>query len=318
MHALPNAHPQARRTLSPEGQGSGAGAPRAQPASVYRHRVGGIEVTALHDGHNPLTLTDRFIPGVTLDEIGRELEAVCLPADVLNIPFTPILVETAGQLVLIDTGYGSSGPPTAGMLQASLAAAGLAPGDVGKVILSHFHRDHICGLRDADGALAFPNAELLVPEVEWAYWSDPANRAAAPEAARGNFDAVAQIIGPEADRVQRFAWGDEPVAGITALDASGHTPGHTAFLLQDGAAQFLFLSDVTNHPALFLRNPGWSPAFDMDPAAARVTRRRLLGMAADQRLPCTGYHFPFPGVGQVRRDGARFRFHPAQWIGRPG
>jgi len=305
-----------RHCLAPADAADGDGRPALrQVASVYRHHVGRMLVTALHDGHNPLALTDAFIPAATLDEVQRELRAACLPEDTLNIPFTPILLETGGELVLIDTGFGDGGPPTAGQMRSNLGAAGYRPEDIGKIVLSHFHRDHINGLRAQSGALNFPNAQILVPDVEWSFWTDASNREAAPEGLRGNFDNVARVLGPEADKVRGFAWGDEVVPGVTALKADGHTPGHTAFVMHSEGARLVFLADTTNHPALFVRNPYWCPAFDMDPQQARATRLEILGMIADERLPCAGYHIPFPGIGHVSRDGARFRFHPAQWMG---
>ena len=110
-----------RHCLAPADAADGAGrSALRQVASVYRYHVGRMLVTALHDGHNPLALSDAFIPAATLDEVQRELRAACLPEDTLNIPFTPILLETGGELVLIDSGFGDGGPPTAGQMRGNL------------------------------------------------------------------------------------------------------------------------------------------------------------------------------------------------------
>lgn len=294
---------------------SGSSAPLQQVSSVYRYKVGGLHVTALNDGHNPVELKEGFIPGVSVDEMNRQMEAEFLPRDSINIPFTPILIETGGDLALIDTGFGDSGQTSTGFLRQNMKAAGLAPGDITRIIVSHFHRDHINGLLAEDGSRNFPNAKLFVPDIEWAYWRDPANQESAPAAARANFENVERVMAPFANEVQEYRWNDEILPGIKALAAPGHTPGHTAFTLASGSERLIFMSDTCNHPALFVRNPDWSPAFDMDPETARATRRRILGMIADEGLPCAGYHMPFPALGRIGREGARFRFHPAQWLG---
>ena len=92
-----------------------------------------------------------------------------------------------------------------------------------------------------------------------------------------------------------------------------HTPGHTAYRLSSNGRQLIVWSDTTNHPALFVRNPGWHAIFDMDADLAERTRRRMLDMVAADRLPVAGYHFPFPAVGHIARRGTDFEFVPAMW-----
>jgi glyoxylase-like metal-dependent hydrolase (beta-lactamase superfamily II) len=123
-----------------------------------------------------------------------------------------------------------------------------------------------------------------------------------------------RIFGGVQDQVNLFVWDDEVVPGVTALDAKGHTPGHTAFMIGSGVDRLLMISDVTNHPALFFTNPDWAASFDMDAHDARKTRHRVLDLAASERLRIAGYHLPFPATGYVERQGTGFRFAPAQWL----
>lgn len=219
--------------------------------------------------------------------------------------------------MLIDAGNGEMGAPGTGRLLANLAAAGYAPEQVDLVVISHFHGDHINGLRGKDGSATFANAEVTVPEAEWAFWMDDARMQAAPEASRPAFAAVRRVFGPMADTVATYAGEKELAPGITALPAPGHTPGHTAFVLASGAERLLVWSDTTNKPELFVRNPGWHAVFDLDPEQAEATRRRLLEMAASERMQVAGYHFPFPATGFIARDGEGYRFVPAFWRPEP-
>jgi glyoxylase-like metal-dependent hydrolase (beta-lactamase superfamily II) len=242
------------------------------------------------------------------------LAAGHLPTDALPITFTPLLVQTGGETVLIDTGYGPKGPASAGKMLANLRAAGVAPGAVTKVLISHFHGDHINGLLDADGRPVFANAAICVPQPEWDFWTGGAARTSLPERAQANVANVERVFDPLRESVVRFTW-DSPVApGITALEAAGHTPGMTIFDIASGNDRLLYIADVVNHPAFFVRHPDWAAVFDMDPEQARQTRHRILGMLADSGTACAGFHLPFPSIGHIERDGAGFRHIPAQWM----
>jgi glyoxylase-like metal-dependent hydrolase (beta-lactamase superfamily II) len=215
---------------------------------------------------------------------------------------------------LIDTGYGPGIGPTVGLLPATLAAAGIDPKAIDIVLISHMHGDHILGLKTPDGALAFPNAEIKVPSVDWAFWMNDDNMSKAPEGfAKTSFGFNRKVFSNLADKVTRYEWGREVAPGIMAVETSGHTPGHTSFVIASGSGQLFFQGDVTNVPELFLRNPDWQVMFDHEPDKAVQTRRRIFDMAAADRLLVSGYHFPFPGLGYIEKAGTGYRLVPAAW-----
>jgi len=114
-------------------------------------------------------------------------------------------------------------------------------------------------------------------------------------------------------KVRQYEPGKEVAPGVTSIAAYGHTPGHTAFAVASGSQSMLVLSDTTNHPWLFLRNPEWQASFDMDGAMAVDTRRRLLDQAAADKMLVQGYHFPFPASGHVTKNGPNYDFVPVMW-----
>jgi glyoxylase-like metal-dependent hydrolase (beta-lactamase superfamily II) len=293
---------------------SSAAAPAAgrQVPGIYRYKIGDIEVTAVNDGAGTRKLDNTFVKNAELAEVQKALDNVFLPTETLTIPYTATVINTGNRLVLIDTGTGGANP-TAGQLMQNFEAAGLDPKAIDTVIISHFHGDHIGGLRAPDGALAFPNAEIMVPEAEWDFWMDEGEMSRAPEAMKGAFQNVRKAFGSDTRDLQRFKADAELVPGITALPAYGHTPGHTIFRVASGSEQFMVLSDVTNHPALFVRHPMWQVAFDMDGAMAADTRRKVLDMAAQERALVAGYHFPFPAVGHIAKEGEGYELVPAAW-----
>ena len=291
---------------------SAAVTPRPQAPGFYRHRVGAFEAIAVHDGSLSRDRPPGFVPNADDAAVGAAFAAAGMPRDKLTLSFTALAIDTGVGIVLIDTGMGEAGPPGTGMTEANLRAASIAPGDVTTVIISHFHGDHISGLRRRDGSATYPNASVMVPAAEWEYWMDDARMQAAPEAQRGGFQAARNAF-PDPQAVRRFAWGEEVLPGIKAIRASGHTPGMTAFEIASDGETLLYLADVTNNPLLFARHPEWQAMFDMAPEETVETRRRLLGRAADEGLCVFFFHAPFPGIATLVRQGEGYEYLPTLW-----
>jgi glyoxylase-like metal-dependent hydrolase (beta-lactamase superfamily II) len=292
-----------------------AAAPPAgrQHAGIYRSRLGQYQLTALYDGTWFRKIDDTFVRNASRAEVEQALAEAFLKPGIVPTSFTALLVNTGSKLVLIDTGTGGQFGPESGALPATLALAGVAPAAIDVILISHFHPDHINGIRDKDGNKVFANAEILVPEPEWAFWMDDANLAASSDALRTQFLNARRIFRDIAGEVTRFAPGREVAPGIGSIAAYGHTPGHTAFTISSGDQALLVLSDVTNHPWLFARHPQWQGSFDIDGAQAVATRRRMLDRAAADRMPVQGYHFPFPATGHIVRRANGYDIAPAMW-----
>ncbi len=281
--------------------------------SAYRYRIGDAVVTAIHDGVASRPL-EGFIRNASVDELKAAMAESFLPTDRFTIPFTTLVVQTGGKLVLLDTGNGDMGAPTTGLWMANFRAAGFDPAQVDTVVISHFHGDHINGMRRRDGTAVFPRAEVKVAAPEWDFWMDDAKAAAAPDGMKPAFANARRVFAPIAKDVARYQWGQEVAPGITAVAAAGHTPGHTAFAITSGGERMLVMSDTTNNPQVFARNPDWAAIFDMDADMARTTRHKLLDMAASERMQVAFYHAPFPATGFIARDGEkRYRMVPANW-----
>ena len=298
--------PRARAAAPPAGR---------QAPAFYRTKVGDFEVTQVAVGARTFPMPQGFVRNVPREQALAAAGAAYMPAGMVTVPFNPVVINTGSKLVLIDAGFGPGAGAPVGHLQANLAAAGIDPRAIDIVVLSHLHPDHTNGIKDASGGLAFPTAEIKVPSADWTFWMSDENQAKAQDNAmmKGYFANVRQTFAGLADRVVRYDWDREVGPGITALDTSGHTPGHSSFAVSSGSGRMLVQSDVTNIPEFFLRNPEWHVAYDVDPEKAVRTRRRFYDMAAAEKTLISGFHFSFPSLGYVEKDGTNYRLVPVRW-----
>jgi glyoxylase-like metal-dependent hydrolase (beta-lactamase superfamily II) len=292
-----------------------AAAPKAgaQGPGVYRTRLGDYQLTAIDDGTWFVKIDDDFVRNADAAAVNRALAASFLPPNILPVSFTVLLVNTGSKLVMIDAGTGGQIAYTAGAMLANLAVAGIEPRAVDTVVISHFHPDHINGIKTKDGEKVFANAEILVPEPEWTFWMDEARMNAAPDRIKLYFRNARRIFGDLEKEVRRFRPGAEVAPGITSVPAFGHTPGHTAFSIASRNQSILALGDAVRNPYLFARYPDWQPGFDMDGPIAVKTRRQMLDRAAADRMLVAGYHFPFPASGHIVRSGKGYELVPTIW-----
>ncbi|MGE0329073.1 MAG: MBL fold metallo-hydrolase [Ramlibacter sp.] len=287
------------------------GAPVAPAVGFKRMKLGAMEVIALNDGALRRPLGEEFVTNAPLEQVKALLASQGLPTDYVDIPFTPFVIVAGGRRILMDTGFADNGPPSAGKLVANMAAAGLKPDDIDTIIVSHYHGDHINGIRNKAGQLVFPKAKIMVPAPEHAFWMDDARMEAAPPAMKGAFQNVRRVLGGlPAEQLVRFEPGAEVAPGITSVAAFGHTPGHTLFTVKSEGQSFAYVADLTNVPSLFARSPDWSVTFDMDKEMARATRRKIFDMIVKEKMMAGGFHFPFPAFGSIESAGNGYAFKP--------
>jgi glyoxylase-like metal-dependent hydrolase (beta-lactamase superfamily II) len=311
----------AAAALSPFGSAPAlAAAPLAgkQNPGWYRYKVGDFEVTVVTDGAATTPLSPAYVANANKDTVNAALAADHLASDKVTHAYTPLVVNTGSKLVAIDTGLGlgmfAQSKGAVGQYHSNLAAAGIDAKAIDVVIISHFHGDHINGLVGPENKPAFPNAEVMVPEVEWAFWMDESNVSKLPEVARPQMPNPKRVFGVVGNKVTKYQAGKELVPGITAIASPGHTPGHVSHVVASGSSKILVQADVTAGAAsLFARNPDWQFVFDTDKPQAVQTRRKIYDMAATDKMMVQGYHFPFPSAVYVEKSGNGYRLVPAPW-----
>lgn len=284
---------------SPAGDGKAdpAAAPTVAAVSeIHAFRIGQLDAVALKDGELDVPNDNKTLGlGHTPEEVAAVLTAANLPVDPIHLFVDPLLIHDGERQVLIDTGAGGA-MGTANKLTQSLASAGVEPGQITDILISHGHGDHVGGLVDGAGVLRFPAATIHISADEWT-------------ALRAD-TAMADLVRTITPKVKTFTPGEIVAPNITAVDIPGHTPGHSGFEIASGEDRLLYIGDAMHHSVISVQRPEWRIAFDGDSDTAIASRQALLQRAASQNLRLYGYHFPFPGVGHVKREGDGFVWVP--------
>jgi len=288
-------------------------AAEARKKGFYSYKVGSdIEVISIYDGVWEKPHDESFIVGATVEDTQSALKKAGLTDEFVPIDFAFTVVRTGGKTILIDAGTGGQLAPTAGLATAGMKAAGISPGDIDTILVSHLHPDHIFGLMEKEtNAQIFPDAEILIGETEYNFWTADGLIEKLPERRQGLAKRI-QATFPNWKNVSQFSAGSEVAPGITAVDTPGHTAGHTAFLLGSGDDQTMLLGDLIILPSLFLPNLDWQLSFDADKDVASATRKAIVEQAVADNINIAGYHFGFPNSGKIEKDGNGYVFNPAK------
>ncbi|MEM9635676.1 MAG: MBL fold metallo-hydrolase [Pseudomonadota bacterium] len=290
-----------------------AAAPKAgEPlAGALRYKVGDFEVTALLDGY--LDVTPEVVVGYEEAEGQRLRDVALIEGNALRIPVNAYLVNTGERLVLVDAGTSDALGPTMGRLPSALAAAGVTADQIDAVLITHMHPDHLFGAVDGDGKPVFKNAELILPEVDNAFWYDDAAMNGAPEQFKPFFLGARRAAEAYKGKQTLFSGDKEILPGVSAMALPGHTPGHSGYVFDSNGETLVIAGDIIHMTVYQFERPDWGIGFDIDAPTAAATRKKFFDQAASDKLFFAGAHIPFPGMGRVVKNGDGYRFVAAGW-----
>ena len=285
--------------------------PAHQIAGVYHRKIGDIVVTVISDGYLDGNLD--VMRNVDLEQAHKVLKDAFRPARRTSV--NTFLIHSKGRRALVDTGSGNYLQKSAGKVQDNLKAAGIDPSAIDTVLLTHMHPDHSAGLTEMpSGRLYFPNAELVMHENELPHWYNDAEMAKADERSRQMyFLAGREQVEPYKKRTRLFKQG-EVFPGVTAVPSPGHTPGHTAYLIESGGEQLMIWGDTVHVPEVQTAFPEAGMAFDTDLAAAAASRKRMFDRVASDGVLIAGMHLHYPAFARLSREGNAYRLFPEAWV----
>ncbi len=287
-------------------------APAAAQPAYHRFTVGDARITIVSDGYLGLSASGLGVE-TEPSEVTAFLEAHYLSTEQNYAHTNHVIIETGDAKLLIDVGSGTRFLNTAGRLMANMETAGIDPASITHVVITHAHPDHVWGIRDDFDEVILPDAEFIIGADEYAWWTAPGRVSQVPESLQQFVVGAVNSLTAEGLEWTMGKDGHEVVPGVRLFATYGHSPGHMSVMVESNGNQLLVLGDSMNHAYISFERPEWLSSFDMEKDQTIKTRLRLLDMAATDRIPVVGYHFPFPGVGHVMRDGGSYRFIPALW-----
>lgn len=224
---------------------------------------GDLDIRSLPEGRFTVGLDKRFVPHADGD---------AARPGTLFISVTPFLVRTPEHTLLIDTGLGSwaDGRGTEFLLD-GLAAHGVSPEHIDRVLLSHLHFDHAGGAISpvgADWRPTFPTADYIVQRAELTTDGYKGESARARDLVAETLDREGQLVEVE---------GDVEVGRVSLQVTGGHTGAHQIVRIHSGDLQALFGGDILGTPGQVTRR--FQAKYDVDGARSQAWRDQLVAEA---------------------------------------
>ncbi|MEV7422013.1 MBL fold metallo-hydrolase [Streptomyces sp. NPDC091212] len=284
--------------------------------------LGDVTLTRVREYFGPVDMTpETFFPDSPA-KAWEEHRAMLVPdflaeeTRIVNSAIQTWLLRSEGKTILVDTGVGNHkerpyapvwSRMNTGFLD-NLADAGVRPEDVDIVINTHLHIDHVGWNTRLDGRSwvpTFPNATYLMPKDDFDFWNPENGHTSV--LGRGNQNVFEDSVVPVHRDGQTLLWEDSHRidAALHLESAPGHTPGSSVLTLVSGTDRAVFVGDLLHSPVQVVE-PDANSCFCEDPAQARVTRRKVLGWAADNNALVIPAHLGGHGAAHVARDAGNF------------
>lgn len=273
----------------------------------YEFRIGDHQGFVLYDQSQVYT-TEELIVNPVFEELEKIARDYDFDLNGILVGYNNLLLRAGDQYVLVDAGIRSP----FGNLLSGLEDLKIDPEEITSIIITHSDKDHIGGILDEGGEITFPKARYFILEGAWQYWPSEEKRVELMRLNKWTEDNI------------QFAWetylkirdlihlakpGEEIHPGIRLFLAPGHRYDHSIVKVLSKGEQLIHLSDALSHP-LFMGNRDWYSTYDANTSQAIESKTRLLELCAKENALAFGAHFPFPGLGYVRKGEGRWLWQP--------
>ncbi len=262
---------------------------------IISKTIGDKTITILNDGGTEFGF-DLF-PGKEEQELKHILGDAGKTG--LSTRFNVCLIETENEKILVDAGVGNAFGPVAGFLPEALEEVGITPAQIDKLVISHLHPDHICGSWDDKGKPIFNNAEVIMSNTEYNFWTNANNFISVGEPLTSWLPVAQEFLSIYSKQVNTISPKGDISSGVSFHSLPGHTPGHCGVMVDSGTQQFLFTSDLIVIEDIQLQIPRAEFAFDVDKQLASTMRVECLDMLATDQILFSGGHIHGPKICNV-------------------
>lgn len=249
-------------------------------------KIGELKVRMLQDAQMFLPVS--IIQGIEKEEAVKLNEGI----DSAWTPVNSVLIQSPKHKILVDVGIGKYPGEDTGYLPEQLKEAGLEMSQIDMIFLTHFHFDHMSGLVNQEGKALFPNAVVYASKAENDFWSQ--DTSALPAQLRKRAVMIKNILAPyvTANKYKVLAPGESPVDFIEPIQAEGHTPGHTVYMVKSKGKELLCAGDIIHFNKVQFNKPLAYVVFDSDSKAAIKSRTDNFDNATKKKIPVAASHLP--------------------------
>lgn len=276
---------------------------------TYPFKIGEYQGSVLYDQASDHSV-EELIVNPKVEELEQITDEYDFELNEIWVGYNNLLLGIGDQYVLVDAGIRRP----IGELCLGLEELKIDPGDIETIIITHSDRDHIGGILDEQGDIAFPNARYVLLEDSWGHWSTKQNRTELTKLNKWTKDKtqfIWETFSKIKDLILLVKPGEEFIPGLRLFPALGHRYDHSILKVTSSGEQLVHIADALAHP-LFMGNRNWVSTYDADPIRAVATKIELMDMCASENALVFGPHFPFPGLGYVQQGYGRWKWHPLE------
>lgn len=299
-------------------QGNIEGQNNAKDVSgLQKIKLGELDIFILSDGFLRYNGIEGYSPRADLQQLKKILKENFRPTDYMDMAMNIPLVKTKERLILIDAGMGIFADKNSGALLNSLQKAGFKPEQITDIFISHAHIDHIGGLIDKNDSIVFPNARYHIAQKEFDFWMNATEgdfrnsyMFKNTKAIQFDIDAAKRIFNVIRHKVTYFDF-EKPLYGNFKFQlVPGHTPGMTFITIYSDNKELTYIADQAHSDVLLFPHPEWGFFADVDLEVAIASRKKMNGQLAQSHVNILGYHLPYPGLGNIRRENRKYQWKP--------
>jgi len=237
-----------------------------------------MKIIPLSEGSFTIDGTKLFVP---FDEEKHQLND--RPVGSLLVEIQPFVVITSKDVLLLDTGLGFNDDADGHMqLHHNLKQAGIDPGDVTKVLMSHLHKDHAGGVTmpGDPSKLSLPNATYYIQRRELEFALQKGAPSFIPE----------ELKALESSRQVHFLEEDAGVIdGYIEYKFTGaHSPFHQVFWIREEGETIFFGGD--DAPQLQQMKVRYKTKYDYQPDLAMQLRQQWWAEGKEKGWKFLFYH----------------------------